>query len=65
MQLFCMMAVFFSRFEMELFETTAKDVEICDQFAPIIKSPVKVKIIGDRWASFEAAEESKMAVQSL
>lgn len=34
---------------MELFETTESDMEIRDQFAPIVKSPVKVKILCDRW----------------
>jgi hypothetical protein len=60
MQLFSMMAVFFSRFEMELFDTTAEDVEIYDQFAPIIKSPVKVKITRDRWADPKTTTESKV-----
>ncbi|KAL8825714.1 MAG: hypothetical protein Q9191_004243 [Dirinaria sp. TL-2023a] len=50
MELYATMAVFFSRFEMELFETTESDMQITDQFAPIINSPVKVKIVHDRWA---------------
>lgn len=56
------MAVFFSRFEMELFDTTAEDVEVYDLFAPIIKCPVKVKITRDRWAEPETKMESKEQV---
>lgn len=49
MMLYTSIAVFFSRFEMELYETTAADMEIIDQFAPIIQGLVKVKITADRW----------------
>ncbi|QKX54319.1 uncharacterized protein TRUGW13939_01405 [Talaromyces rugulosus] len=49
MMLYASIAVFFSRLEMELHETTAADMEIIDQFAPITQGVVKVKIITDRW----------------
>lgn len=49
MMLYTSLAVFFSRLEMELFETTPADMEIIDQFAPIIQGVVKVKITKDRW----------------
>ncbi|GFF48416.1 trichodiene oxygenase [Aspergillus udagawae] len=49
MMLYTSLAVFFSRLEMELYETTAVDMEIIDQFAPIIQGVVKVKITKDRW----------------
>ncbi|KAH8820751.1 cytochrome P450 [Xylogone sp. PMI_703] len=52
MMLYSSVAVFFSRFEMELYETTEADMEIIDQFAPIIKGTVKVKITQDRWKDF-------------
>jgi hypothetical protein len=65
MQLYSMMAVFFSRFEMELFNTTAEDVEVYDLFAPIIKSPVKVKITRDRWAESKDTTDSKGRVEGL
>lgn len=47
--LYSILAVQFSRFDMELFETTEKDMEIVDQFAPILTGVVKVKIIKDQW----------------
>ncbi|KAG9240506.1 cytochrome P450 [Calycina marina] len=53
-QLYMIIAVFFCRFEMDLFETTAADVDIVDQFAPIMKAPVKIKILKDRWAHLYA-----------
>jgi hypothetical protein len=49
MMLYTSLAVFFSRLEMELYETSAADMEIIDQFAPIIQGVVKVKITKDRW----------------
>ncbi|RHZ63460.1 cytochrome P450 [Aspergillus thermomutatus] len=49
MMLYASIAVVFSRLEMELYETTAADMEIIDQFAPIIQGVVKVKITKDRW----------------
>ncbi|RDW75369.1 trichodiene oxygenase-2 [Coleophoma cylindrospora] len=51
LELYTTIAVFFSRFEMELFDTTASDMELIDVFAPITKNPVKVKILHDRWAN--------------
>lgn len=49
MMLYTSLAVFFSRLEMELYETTAADMEIIDQFAPITQGVAKVKITKDRW----------------
>ncbi|KAJ5183167.1 hypothetical protein N7492_000783 [Penicillium capsulatum] len=50
LMLYSILAVQFSCFEMELFETTEKDVEIVDQFAPVLRGVVKVKITKDPWA---------------
>lgn len=49
MELYTTIAVFFSRFEMQLFETKASDMVVVDRLAPVLKSPPKVKIIRDRW----------------
>ncbi|KAJ5095320.1 hypothetical protein NUU61_004676 [Penicillium alfredii] len=51
LMLYSILAVQFSRFDMELFETTPKDMEIVDQFAPILKGVVKIKVNKDRWAA--------------
>jgi hypothetical protein len=51
MLLYTNVAVFFDRFEMELFETTASDMFVIDQFAPRRRAPIKVKILKDRWES--------------
>jgi hypothetical protein len=49
LELYASIATIFSRFEMDLFETTEADMEIIDKFAPVLKSPVKVRVIKDRW----------------
>jgi len=49
MQLYSIMAVIFSRFELELYQTTASDMDIIDNFAPILRTPLKVKVVKDRW----------------
>lgn len=54
MLLFVNLAVFLSRFEMELYDTTDEDMHVIDLFAPITKNPLKVKITEDRWESAPA-----------
>ncbi|KAL4932789.1 cytochrome P450 [Aspergillus undulatus] len=49
MMLYAAIALFFSRLEMELYETTAVEMKIVDQFAPITKGLVKVKVTKDQW----------------
>lgn len=50
MELYCIIAVLFGRFGMELYQTTKEDMEFRDHFAPILKKPLKIKVIKDRWA---------------
>ncbi|KAH7242784.1 cytochrome P450 [Fusarium tricinctum] len=49
MELYTTIAVFFSRFEMELFDTKASDMAVVDRLAPVLMKPPKIKIISDNW----------------
>ncbi|WAO93392.1 Hypothetical protein NCS54_01093900 [Fusarium falciforme] len=65
MELYTTIAVFFSRFEMELYDTKASDMEVIDRLAPVLKNPPKVKIIRDKWEDdLTAAVPSLKAVSS-
>ncbi|TGO39668.1 hypothetical protein BHYA_0049g00030 [Botrytis hyacinthi] len=49
-EIYIVVALFFSRFEMELYETDARSMEWVDRGNAVNKSPVKVLVKRDRWA---------------
>ncbi|CAG8234826.1 unnamed protein product [Penicillium olsonii] len=49
MLLYTNVAVFFDRFEMEIYETNIEDMFVVDLFAPRRRAPIKVRVLKDRW----------------
>ncbi|TGO51558.1 hypothetical protein BOTNAR_0352g00060 [Botryotinia narcissicola] len=49
-EIYIVVALFFSRFEMELYETDARSMEWADRANAVNKSTVKVLVKRDRWA---------------
>ncbi|KAF7852941.1 hypothetical protein EAF04_010818 [Stromatinia cepivora] len=49
-QMYIILALLFSRFEMELFETDAESMEWVDHGNAVTRSSVKVRVRRDRWA---------------
>lgn len=50
-EMYIILALLFSRFEMELYETDASSVEWVDRGNAFNRSTVKVRVQRDRWAS--------------
>lgn len=49
MELHTTIAVFFCRFDFELYDTKPSDMVVTDRLAPVLGRPPKVKIIKDYW----------------
>jgi cytochrome P450 len=52
-EIYTYLAIVFSRFDMELFNTTDRDMEWRDHFFVKRKGVLKVRIVRDRWSGEE------------